>query len=938
MHPLISLLFIFLLLSGCGGDGNDSVPSNTALTASFSVSASSGEIPFTVTIDASTSQSAKYFQWDFGDGTSAEGTEAEGSSIISHTYTERGLYTIQLTTSDQEITTSDDSQEDINQQTSALIVRAIGHTLAGTITAPNTSFSDADTNDPNVNISNNSFADAQLIPALSVTGGHLNVTSDPSDFYRVDLTGGQLIQLFISQHGSDPVNDPDLDLYLYNETQILIDASLSISDIESLIAPEDGSYFLEIRAITGESNYLLGLTDNAQNASSSQHQNAFRLSSNFVNGEAIIQAKEDQESTAKTSALSNSSSEPAKPKLLKQSHTEQENPLTTEEADSAFVASINDQELIKKLNTLTWIKNLNKSNQYAYVEPNSYRAASAAPNDQFFPLQWHYNNIQLSDALDIEGGNSSVIVAVLDTGVLASHPDLSSQLISGYDFISDTDLSLDGNGIDSDPNDPGDQSHTPNSSSFHGTHVIGTVAATTNNSIGVAGTAGGTRVMPLRVLGKNGFGTNYDIIQALRYAAGLSNDSGTIPPQAASIINLSLGSSSFSQSEQDLYNTLANMGILVVAAAGNSNSSSPDYPASYNNVISVSATNISNTKAQYSNFGSRIDLAAPGGDLKTDLNGDGYFDGVLSTMGDDSASAIQFTYGFAEGTSMAAPHVAGVVALMKSINPDLTTNQFNTLMESGLLSDDLGETGRDDLYGHGLINARKAVEAASGSATATANILLSTNSLNFGSFSNSETITVSDSSNNTLTINNITVSNDWVSVAPVNTNPQGFGSYRINIDRSRLSDGNYNEQVTFNTESLSRTLSLFFQVITTPISSDAGYLYVLAIDPNDNSTQGFSELGVNNGEYQYEITDLNKGSYLVVAGTDMNADFFICDTGDSCGAYPTLNAQEAVNLQESTRDINFTVRFDNQVNNSNTTSTKQSEPIKSGLKTPHLGM
>jgi serine protease len=188
--------------------------------------------------------------------------------------------------------------------------------------------------------------------------------------------------------------------------------------------------------------------------------------------------------------------------------------------------------------------------------------------------------------------------------------------------------------------DPGDLAFGQRSS-FHGTHVAGTIGAATNNGGGVAGVAWGVTLVPLRVLGLGG-GTSYDVLQAVRYAAGLANDSGTSHP--VDVINLSLGGGGFSSTEQSVYTQARNAGVIVVAAAGNDDSSQLFYPASYAGVVSVSAVDLRLLKAPYSSFGAAVDVAAPGGDTSIDRNGDGYGDGVLSTLFDELAGLFGYAF------------------------------------------------------------------------------------------------------------------------------------------------------------------------------------------------------------------------------------------------------------------------------------------------------
>ena len=203
-----------------------------------------------------------------------------------------------------------------------------------------------------------------------------------------------------------------------------------------------------------------------------------------------------------------------------------------------------------KQETLWAIKALKKKAGVAVAEPNYWRQPLAVPNDTLYTEQWHYPQIQLPDAWNVTTGSADVTVAVIDTGILSNHPDFVGQLVGGADLISDTENSGDGDGADTDPEDVGDGAMGDGSSSFHGTHVAGTVAAATNNGTGVAGVAWNSRIMPIRVLGRFG-GSTFDLIQSIRFAAGLSNATGTLPSQAADVINMSLGGGEFSQSEAD---------------------------------------------------------------------------------------------------------------------------------------------------------------------------------------------------------------------------------------------------------------------------------------------------------------------------------------------------------------------------------------------------
>lgn len=354
-----------------------------------------------------------------------------------------------------------------------------------------------------------------------------------------------------------------------------------------------------------------------------------------------------------------------------------------------YLARLNVQvvRLNPGISALSAITAYRTSGLVEYVEQDAYAYALATPNDQYYSSQWHYPAINLPTAWDTTTGSAGVIVAVVDSGI-RSHPDLDGVTVQGRDTFSDDD----------DPTDPG-CSLTPGISS-HGAHVTGTIAALTNNSIGVAGVnwggAAGTRIMPVRVLGEMGgvcgTGTFSDIADGITYAA----DHG------AKVINLSLGGSAASTTLENAVNYAYNRGVTLVAAAGNENGPVL-YPAAYTNIIAVAATACNNAKAAYSNFGSQIDVAAPGGDSTVTCGGNPDTNWVWSPSW--SANSGNNYYG-KQGTSMATPHVAGVVALMISRGITGPANLQTTVQNTAT---DLGAPGRDDVFGYGLINAASAV-------------------------------------------------------------------------------------------------------------------------------------------------------------------------------------------------------------------------------------
>ncbi len=319
------------------------------------------------------------------------------------------------------------------------------------------------------------------------------------------------------------------------------------------------------------------------------------------------------------------------------------------------------------------VQRLRTASQVTYLEPNRLRQPMLSPNDPGVSKQWALGMMGVYAAWDVTTGNPDVIIAVLDTGIDLSHPDLDSHLLPGYDFVSD----------DSDP--------SPASvNEYHGTHVAGIANAETNNGAGVAGVAWNARTLPVRIIGPQG-ATSADIANGIVYATD----------QGAKVINLSLSGPGWVKLERDAVNYAAARGVIIIAAAGNDNQDVPNYPASYDHVLSVASTTQANLRASSSNYGRYVDLAAPGGTADGTAQ-----EKIYSTLNDGQ-------YGYLSGTSMSAPQVAGVAALVWSAGHATSPQQvIDAILCTAL---DLGTAGRDDFYGWGLVQADDAVNYSGGS-------------------------------------------------------------------------------------------------------------------------------------------------------------------------------------------------------------------------------
>jgi len=314
-------------------------------------------------------------------------------------------------------------------------------------------------------------------------------------------------------------------------------------------------------------------------------------------------------------------------------------------------------------------KQISKLPNVRYAEPDYIVRAFGAPNDPYFGQQWNMTIINGPAAWDVSTGVSTTVIAIVDTGIDLTHPDLAAKIVPGYDFVNNDNTAQDDNG--------------------HGTHCAGIAAALSNNNVGVAGVNWQARLMPVKVLNSSGEGSDSDLAAGMIWAA----DHG------AAVISMSLGGAGANTALQDAANYAYSRGVVQVAAAGNEfTAGNPvNYPAACDHVIGVAATGAQDEHAAYSNTGAYVDLAAPGGNAGAS---------ILSTYWRSNSH----TYASAQGTSMAAPHVAGLAALVKAVNPALNPDQIEWAMEGSAV--DLGNPGRDNVFGWGRIDALAAVRAA----------------------------------------------------------------------------------------------------------------------------------------------------------------------------------------------------------------------------------
>ena len=354
--------------------------------------------------------------------------------------------------------------------------------------------------------------------------------------------------------------------------------------------------------------------------------------------------------------------------------------------DVSIVRAMSGKSIVVNIDdTIDNVRALANMPGVEYIEPDLRMYATFIPNDPRYHEQWslvspsvNAGAINAEVAWDTTTG-SDVVIAVIDTGILKQHEEFQGgKLLPGYDFITDINTARDGDARDPDPSDEGDWCTSSDVSSWHGSHVAGIAAASGDNAKGIAGVAFSpqTKILSLRVLGACG-GFDSDIIDAIRWAAGLPVPDVPDNTTPAKVINLSLGGfgdcpRSFNEAFLDVYNK----DVSVIVAAGNENMDAADFaPANCDHVMTVAAVDINGVRASYSNFGSVVDIAAPGGDVPFDT-------AILSAVDSGATTPIgDSDYGYKQGTSMAAPHVAGIAALLYSEEATLSVDEVETILK-----------------------------------------------------------------------------------------------------------------------------------------------------------------------------------------------------------------------------------------------------------------
>ncbi|NNU17582.1 S8 family serine peptidase [Parvularcula sp. ZS-1/3] len=955
-RTLLTAVAALTLVSACtqGGGGNDTPPAptptpapppppppppppaNEAPVASFTFSCTELVCDFTNT---STDDNAVTGQeWNFGDGTIVTDPNP------AHTYAADGTYTVTLIVSDAEGETGSATQ-DVTVSAAAPPPPPppppppgpTQGTINGQLLADAILVVDSDLNDAPAGASSNDDTssaqpinnDAEVRGWVFCSGRTSGSTpcfagSDQQDYYRAELQTGQRISLTIADFDPNIPDQLDLDLYLYDESGTLVTFSFAFSaKIEQIVVPEDGTYFVVADAFAGGSNYILQITP----PSSTTPQPIGTMHLKDMAPERLILAQpqlgplpvEIAEVEGRRALVRPEAGE----ERARQVHLPvgsllppESGPLSLSFAEEAFgilPEAARDPEYAAKLALLHRMKVANAERGGAFFEAYAYPRMHAVDPPPDPNLQWNLGAVHWQEALeDLEANIADPdrpLVAILDSGVLSAHPKIAPVMVDARDFVPSF---IDGDGFDAEAEEDvvTDEENPGDCFDFHGTHVA-TIATAPREGDPINGRdmVGGLPFADLMML-KLGYNQGDrcrlivgDVPAAIRYAAGLTNNSGELPARRADVINMSFGGSSPDSATRAAVEEAAAAGVIIVASAGNSgddpSENGPNYPASYPEVFSVAATTIDNDRANYSSFYPQVEIAAPGGESSTDNNGDGLADSVIGGVGRLSNDGTRFVarYALYQGTSMAAPMAASGFAIMKSIYPELTTEQAHRVVEEGLLTEDIADPGRDDETGFGLLDFRKMVDIAlqlrADALDLPPDFRLNPPVIDLGNIRETETIEITRAGDPAFTIDSLVVSvegSDVVVPDPVaeTIDAQGFGTYELNIDRNAFEPGEYFGEITVTASNgSSKLIPLSFDIPEPSLLAETAPARILLERQFEPGTFiQIQELTPGGAGSEFTLEGLSDGFYRLRFTTDMDADGEICDAGELGGTFP----------------------------------------------------
>lgn len=914
MRNLFTLFTVFFIFScgGGGGGGGSATPAPPALVAPVTtLSISSNEVvagsDITVTWSSTNATSCSASgSWSGSQATS-------GSAAFN--LEQAGSYSFSLT-----CTGSGGS----NAKTVSVTATVPLYNISGKINS--LPFSDLDGDVPNTSLpsigNNLDPLEVQPLKNPSQVIGHVKYDAesdinDKWDLYSIDLVGGQYASLETTEWDEDEPNKNDLDLYVLDSNGGIYNSSTGSETYEIVTLPASGTFYVAVQAYNGKSRYVLTIGSVYQGLKLSNYSSEVAIEKNKIriaprNDDVVFKSLIENDRYNKLNIQresffnfkrSNLTSNPNN--LYEVSEFDAElaraKRLFKESIAGSFFKPTDEQiddMLFRKYISLT--ASLQKD---FYVEP-SFKVSSlgAFQATDYYKLQWNHHNINTAEAVNAVGNAlNNTVVAVLDEG----SPTKTSGVYGAIDFVDGGHDFVDN---DSDPTGP--------TVDNHGTHVAGIIAAD-NTKEYLNGMS--VRVLPIRVLGPNG-GSTDGIINGLKYAGGETNISGTSYNSVdfpISSINMSLGGCYTSEYEcNEISNFIARSGIPVVVASGNcrcNGISSPSYcpvafsPAQCEGVIRVAATDFENIRAPYSNYDQTVDIAAPGGNTSADRNADGNPDGVLSYSADDDAK-------FWQGTSMAAPHVAGTIALMKVVNPTLTPTDIDNMIIEGKMTTDIDVAGKDVYTGYGLLDAVKSVEEASKFESGSAvkdSVNISPTQLQYAFTIDDLNVTITKVGSGDLSITGVYADQTDGVLYSAPSAGLPFGTYRFSIDRSFYTEGSYQNTFYFGlSDGTYPRITATFAVGDERLAPNLGLAYALLIDDESGEVIQEKTLDISTGVADYEFSNIDSSKkYRISVGSDIDNDNLICQWGEFCDTIPSTNDPENTffTLDQNLTDVNLSL-------------------------------
>ncbi len=547
-----------------------------------------------------------------------------------------------------------------------------------------------------------------------------------------------------------------------------------------------------------------------------------------------------------------------------------------------------------------------RGDELRVVSRNFLKSALRFPNDPYYPSQWHYDFARLPAAWDITTGADDLVVAVVDGGLRLQHPDIIGRVVQGADLIGSEEIAGDGNGRDPDPNDPGDEALGQNQSSWHGTHVTGTIAASTDNGQGVSGVLWKGKVQPVRVLGMGAQGTDFDILSGVMWAVADPEVEG-VPSNTtpAKVINMSLGGPADAEGTQtwaEILNTITDTQKeqygrpIFIAAAGNSNEMVDTIvPANIPGVITVGATRYDGRRAEYSNWGAAVDVMAPGGQVNVDQNVDGQPDGILSLFDND--------YNFEQGTSMAAPHVSGIVGLLVSIKPDLDQAEAQTILRNTANPAGLCNEG----CGTGHVDAAAALLAAGGVVQEEPLLAVDVTRIIYQPTITQMPVVVLNLGNAELTWTTEVVGAQAAlySVSPASGTLAAVSASEVTVSLSRgaFETGSANLQFIGTGAAVNQVVrvELYFNDQAVPVQTDLASVEVLAYRVNEAEELelAYDTKALRQQNFVWRMDGVLPGTYYVFAVGDDNNDGIFDPQRESFGTWPLTSNPEPIEVGEA---------------------------------------